>query len=90
MVEAAGHAGSSLEQLSMQGMRDTIKAVRPKGHRTALGYARGGTSLSIAEVDLAVFETVRAYVAQASFADLACEGSWDLLTKWALAPQRAA
>ena len=83
-VEAGAHAGSRVERMSVSGMHQDVRGIRPSGTRTALRYARGCSHETPAAVDHLVFRLVRAYVAHTGLSRLAERHSWDAFAAWAL------
>ena len=83
-VEAGGHAGSRIERMSVSGMRQDVRGIRPSGTATALRYARGCSLSTPAAVDHLVADVVRSFVASEGLLGLARPGAWDRLHAWAL------
>ena len=72
--------------MSVSGMQSQIQGMQPKGHRVALRYARAAGHAAAPEVEWAVYETVRAWVAHVGLAAIAAGASWAELAAWSLAP----
>jgi hypothetical protein len=68
VVEAGGHAGSTIERLSVKGMVNDINAMSPTGLSTALRYARGTAGAAAAELDYLAFRSVRQWLAELGLA----------------------
>ena len=83
-VEPGAHAGSQLERMSVQGARDLLTQMRPRGLGTALRYARAAfSSAAIMEVEHTVAESLRAWVSELGLDGVPRRGSWASLTSWA-------
>ena len=85
VVEAGGHAGSTIERLSVKGMVNDINAMSPTGLSTALRYARGTAGAAAAELDYLAFRSTRQWLAELGLAHVPRTRveTWASLKLWA-------
>ena len=81
-VEAGAHAGSQLERMSVDGMQQQLRQLRPRGLKVALRYARAAAGAAVAEVDAMVAATVRAWVQSVGVTRIPRTNSWAALAAW--------
>ena len=68
--------------MSVEGMQQQLRQLRPRGLKVALRYARAAAGAAVAEIDSTVAATVRAWVQSVGVAEIPREDSWASLAAW--------